>query len=219
MKNINSTKNKPNEEGSEQNHISFKFKKPKPLIIVIGFAIILVLVLAFFAKGLFVAATVNGSPISRLSVIQELEEQGGAQALEALIDQKLIETELDKQGISVTQEEIDKEIQEIEDQVASQGGALEDALVAQGMTKEELKEQIVVQKRLEKLLADKTVVSDDEVNSYITDNNITLPEDTTTEEFEELVRSQLEQQKFQQEAQRWVADLTTNAEIKYYVEY
>lgn len=200
-------------------YVNLKFKKPKPLVIAIGVAVILILVALFFAKGIFVAATVNGSPISRLSVIKELEKQGGKQALEAIIDKKLIETELKKQNVSLTPTEIDEEIKKIEAQVASQGGTLEAALTQQGMTEEKLREQITIQKKLEKLLADKVAITDAEIDAYIKDSKATPPKDVKLEDFRKQIREQLKQQKFQQEAQKWVADLTASAKIKYYVNY
>ena len=206
-------------EINKASYVSLKFKKPKPLVIAIGVAVILIIVALFFAKGLFVAATVNGSPISRLSVIQELEKQGGKQALEAIIDKKLIETELNKQKITATKEEVDEEIKKIEAQVASQGGTLEMALTQQGLTEDKLREQLTIQKKLEKLLADKVVVTDAEVGTYIKDSKATPPKDVKMEDFRKQISDRLKQQKFQQEAQKWVSDLTTSAKIKYYVNY
>lgn len=206
-------------QDNKASYVSLKFKKPKPFVITIGVAVLLIIVALFFAKGLFIAATVNGSPISRLSVIKELEKQGGKQALEAIIDKKLIETELNKQKISVTQEEVDEEIKKIEAQVASQGGTLEMALTQQGMTEEKLREQITIQKKLEKLLADTVVITDTEIDAYIKDSKATLPKDVKMEDFKKQIGEQLKQQKFQQEAQKWVSDLTTSAKIKYYVNY
>lgn len=204
---------------SKAKYISLKFKKPKPLAIAIGVAVVLIIVALFFAKGIFVAATVNGSPISRLSVIQELEKQGGKQALEAIIDKKLIETELNKQKITVTKEEVDGEIKKIEEQVASQGGTLDQALTMQGMTREKLIEQITTQKKLEKLLADKVTITDTEIDAYIKDSKATPPKDVKMEDFRKQISDRLKQQKFQQEAQKWVSDLTASAKIKYYVNY
>ncbi len=206
-------------EVNKASYVSLKFKKPKPLAIAIGIAVLLIVVALFFAKGLFVAATVNGSPISRLSVIQELEKQGGKQALEAIIDKKLIETELNKQKITVTKEEVDEEIKKIETQVTSQGGTLDQALAMQGMTKEKLIEQITIQKKLEKLLADKVAVIEAEIDAYIKDSKATPPKDVKIEDFRKQISEQLKQQKFQQEAQKWVSDLTASAKIKYYVNY
>lgn len=191
----------------------------KPLVIAIGIAVVLIIVALFFTKGIFVVATVNGSPISRLSVIKELEKQGGKQALEAIIDKKLIETELNKKGVIASKEEIDAEIEKIKAQVASQGGTLEAALVQQGLTEEKLREQITIQKKLEKLLADKVTITDAEIDTYIKDSKATPPKDVKMEDFRKQIGDQLKQQKFQQEAQKWVADLTASAKIKYYVNY
>lgn len=206
-------------DANKTNYISLKFKRPKPLVIAIGVAAILIIVALFFAKGIFVAAIVNGSPISRLSVIQELEKQGGKQALEAIIDKKLIETELNKQKIAVTKEEIDEEIKKIEVQVTGRGGTLEMALTQQGMTEEKLREQITIQKKLEKLLADKVAVTEAEIDTYIKDSKATPPKDMKMEDFRKQNSDRLKQQKFQQEAQKWVSDLTASAKIKYYVNY
>ena len=204
---------------NKPSYISLKFKKSKPIIIAIGVAVILVIAALFFAKGLFVAATVNGSPISRLSVIQELEKQGGKQALETIIDKKLIETELNKQNITVAKEEVDEDVKKIEVQVASQGSTLEIALTTQGMTIEKLREQITIQKKLEKLLADKVAVTEEEIDTYLKDLKATPPKDVKTEDFRKQIGDQLKQQKFQQEAQKWVSGLTASAKIKYYVNY
>ncbi len=206
-------------EVNKVSYVSLKFKKPKPLVIGIGVGTIFVVVALFFAKGIFVAATVNGSPISRLSVIQELEKQGGKQALESIINKKLIETELNKQNITVTKEEVDEEIKKIEEQVASQGGTLDQALTMQGMTKEKLVEQITIQKKLEKLLTDKVAVTEAEVDTYIKASKATPPKEVKMEDFRKQISDQLKQQKFQGEAQKWVADLTASAKIKYYVNY
>lgn len=211
--------NKSIQDEIKANYVSLKFKKPKLLVIATGVAVVLIIVALFFAKGFFVAATVNGSPISRWSVIKQLEKEGGKQALESIIDKKLIENELAKQKITVTQEEIDGEIKKIEVQVTAQGGTLEMALSQQGLTEEKLREQITIQKKLEKLLADKVAVSEAEIDAYIKDSKATLPKNVKMEDFRKQISEQLKQQKFQTEAQQWVADLTTNAKIKYYVNY
>ncbi|MFA5996816.1 MAG: hypothetical protein WC790_03850, partial [Candidatus Paceibacterota bacterium] len=78
MENNNIEENKIDPQ-IKPNYVNLRFKKPQPLTIAIGVAIILIVISLFFAKGLFVVATVNGSPISRLSVITELEKQGGKQ--------------------------------------------------------------------------------------------------------------------------------------------
>lgn len=201
-----------------KSYVNVKFKKPKPLTIAIGVAVILIVAALFFAKGIFVAATVNGSPVSRLSVIQELEKRGGKSTLDALITEKLIQNEAQAKGVTVTDAELDEEIKKIEAQVTTQGGTLADALAQQGMTEESFRKQVRTQKEVEKMLADKITVTDEEVQKYITDSKITIPKGEE-EKTKEQIKDQLKDQKMGQEAQLLVTNLKNSAKIKYYVNY
>lgn len=200
-----------------------KAKTPKMIkinaktAVIIG-AVIAVFVVLFLAKGLFVAASVDGSPISRLSVVQELEKRGGKSTLDALITEKLIRNEAKKQNVIVTDAELAEEMKKIEAQVAAQGGTLAEALAEQGMTESSLKEQVRVQQLMQKLLADSIVVSDEEVQKYITDNKIVIPKGEETKTKEQIT-GQLKDQKLQQEAQVFITNLRNDAKIKYYVNY
>lgn len=191
--------------------------KSRKLILAMVFTA-LVLGTLFYFKGTFVAATVNGAPVTRLSVIQELEKQGGKNTLEALITEKLIDNEAKKNGIVISNEDVDQEIKNIEASITQQGGTLNDALLQQGMTIEALKKQILVQKKIEKLIADKIQVTDDEINKYIEDNKITLPADKEVESKSQ-IKQQLQGQKLNQEASSWIASLKESAKINYYVSY
>ncbi|MES2437004.1 MAG: SurA N-terminal domain-containing protein [Patescibacteria group bacterium] len=181
--------------------------------------LLIVLAALYYFKGVFIAATVNGSPISRMSVIKDLEKQGGKQAVDALITKKLIDNEIDKKGITVSQEEMDEEIKSIESGLTAQGTTLDLALQQQGISREKLNEQISFQKKLEKLLADKTVVSDQEVDAYIKDNNVKPQAGEKIEDIKAEIKTTLQQEKFNQVAQQWIEQLKTNANIKYYVNY
>lgn len=180
---------------------------------------LVVLAALFYLKGLFVAALVNGSPISRIQVIEELEKQSGKQALESLITQKLIQGELDKKNITVANDAINEEIKKIEARVSQQGGTLQVALAQQGLTEKKFRERVVLQKRLEKLLADKTAVSDEEVSKYIKDNKIAPSQNAKPEDTKNQIKDQLKQQKFSQQAQELVTNLKKTATIRYFVMY
>lgn len=196
--------------------IGFKTDKGSVLI---ALFILAVLGALFAFKGLFVAATVNGAPISRVSVIQELEKNSGQQALDIIITKKLIEAEAAKAGVTVSQEDIDAEIKTIEDQVSTQGGTLEMALAQQGITEEQLREQLGLQKKMEKILADKIQVTDEEVNQYLTQNKTPLPAGTSEAEFKDQIRDQLKNQKFNAEADKWITGIKADAKIQYFVGY
>jgi len=180
--------------------------------------IIAVLVIIYLTRGFFVVATVNGSPISRLSVISKLEKQGGKSILDSIITEKLIENEAKAKKISVTDEEINAEIKNLEDQIKAQGGTLEAILTAQGMTIDDVKKQIILQKEVEKLLADKINVTDEEIAQYIKDNNITV-ESGQEEAVNAEIKSQLTNSNLNTEALTLINDLKTKAKIKYFVEY
>lgn len=183
------------------------------------FGLMLIGVAFLFSKGYFVAATVDGSPISRLAVVQALEKQGGKQTLEVLIHEKLIKAAVAKSGVTISQADIDAKLKEIEAQVAAKGGTLADALAKEGATVDQLKEQIQTQLQLKQILGDKVAVTADEVDAFIKDNKITQPKDMSADEFKKSVNNQLSQQKFQTESQKWIADVTEAAKIKYYVTY
>lgn len=192
-------------------------KLNKKLVIIIA-VIFAIGVLTYIFRGYFIAAMVNGTPISRLSVIKELEKASGKQALGSIITQMLIKEEANKKGFAVTDDEVNSELKNIEDQLKSQGQALDQALAGQGMTIEELKKQIVTQKELEKLLAGQNLVTSEEIEQYIKDNNIEIPAGQELT-YKEQLRSQLEQQKFSQAASALIDSLKSQAKIQYFVNY
>jgi len=180
---------------------------------------VLVSVIFYMYRGVFIVAMVNGSPISRLSVVRELESKAGSSIVETMITKKLIDGEMKKSNITVDEADIDAEMKKIEGQISAQGGTLEEALASQGMTVTDLRDQVVISKQLEEALGEKVTVSDEEVNQYMTDNKALLPKGTNSEDLKEQIRAQLKEQKFNTEAEKWVNDLKEKAKIQYFVQY
>jgi len=194
---------------------SIKISIKTAIIIVV---IIVVGVLAYVYKGLFIAATVNGSPISRLAIIHELEKASGKSLLDSLITEKLVQNEANAKKIVVSNDEINGEIKKIEDQIVAQGATLDAALAARGMNMEDLKKQIIFQMEIEKLVADRINVTDEEVAQYIKDNAISIPEGqeaTTTAQ----IKDELRNQKLSTEGNALIATLKSQAKIRYFVNY
>ncbi len=165
------------------------------------------------------AAVVNGSAISRITVIQELETESGEAMLDALVTKKLIAQKAAEAGIKIDEAEIDETIKTLEERIASQGSTLDVALAQQGITLEKFREQITLQKALEKLLADKVAVSDEEVQQYLESTKLTAPEGTSDADFRAQVKEQLVNQKLGTAAQEWIAEQKQTAVIKYFVPY
>lgn len=194
-----------------------KINISKKTAIVIA-AVIILCSMAYTFRSLFVAATVDGSPISRLSVISKLEKSSGKSLLDSLITEKLIQNEAKAKKIVIGDDEINEEIKIIENQVVAQGSVLSEALAGQGMSLEDLKTQITLQKELEKLVADKMNVTDEEVAEYIINNKISVPAGQEAA-INEQVRNELKYQKISQEANILIAALKSQAEINYFVNY
>ncbi len=187
--------------------------KLKKSYIILGVIIIVLAILLYVFRGLFIAATVNGEPISRLTVINSLEQQGGKQALNTLVTKTLIEQEAQKEHVTVSQAEIDSEMKTIESNVTGQGQKLDDVLKSQGMTRQTLEDQVRLQKLVEKMVGKNITVSAKEVTDYMNKNK-GMPGMTKAN-----VEQQLYQQKLTPKVQSWIADLQKNAKINYYVSY
>lgn len=182
-------------------------------------ALIILLGALYACRGFFIAATVNGTPISRWSIIRELEKKSGEQALDTMVTKKLINAAAMKAGVVVSPADIDKEVATITEQISKQGGTLALALEQQGMTEAEFRDQIVLQKELEKILGDTVVVTDEDVNQYMTQSKAVPPKGTSVEDFKNQIRESLKGQKFNKEASNWVTGTKAKAEINYFVDY
>jgi foldase protein PrsA len=137
--------------------------------------VIVALALVFVCKSIFVAAVVNGSPISRYAVVHEAEKRAGKATLDSMIMQKILADEVRKKGVTVSESDISAEIQSIEQRFAAQGSTLDAMLAAQGMTRDDVKKQIVTQLQVQKLLGDKVAVSEAEIDQFIATNKISVP--------------------------------------------
>ncbi len=191
--------------------ISIKTAALVLIALAIGFAL-------YYYRGLLVAATVNGNPISRLSVINELEGRSGKAALDSLIIKKLINDEFAAKNLSINEGDVDSKVKEIEDQLKVQGQTLESALSAEGMSKAALREQIRIQLKLEKLAEAEVNISDEDVNKYIEENKIPIEKDKGAETKNQ-IKEQLRQQKLQEVIPTIIQNLKSQAKINYIVNY
>ncbi len=196
-----------------------KYATKKNILIV---AIVAGVVFSLYAlKGFFIAATVNGQVISRLSVVKELESQGGKRILDNMITQALIQQEAKKKNITINQADIDKEIASTESQLAEQGQNLEQWLAFQGMTQETFRDQVRLQKIVEELLGKDIAVSDDEIADFTEKNKEVLAERVGSDSAKvaNTVKEQLKRQKLNEKVQPWLAELQKNAKVSYFVSY
>ena len=185
--------------------------------IIIALLIILIAGILFTSRNQIIVATVNGEPINRFTLINELEKQDGKRVMESIVSKTLVLQEAKKKNIVVTKNEIDSEIKKIEEGLKARGQTLNQVLQLQGVTIDVVQEQIKLNLIMKKILGDKITVSDKEVADYIEKNKPEAPEGTKPEDLRVQIKTQLEQQKSQEKAQEFMKNLQDKAKINYYI--
>lgn len=165
-------------------------------------------------KMLYVAK-VDGVGISKGEWEKMLKSRYGKSAARDLIDIYMVNNQLKKAGIKVSEDEINAEIAEIEKQLAGQ--SLEEVLGQQGMTLTDFRKNVSMQVGMKKLLSDKVVIADEDVTKYIADYASTLTGKTDDEKFAE-AKKILTDQKLGEEINKWYSDLQTKVVVENYLE-
>jgi len=194
------------------------FKKILPKVLIV----LLVVGLLYFGKKYLFVASVNGQLVSRLSVIKDLEKQGGKKVLDTIILKTLINQEAKNRKMSVSDKELEAELTKIEVNVTSQGTTLEALLAQQGMTKDDLKSEIKLQLLVTKMVDNNISVTDKEADDYIASQKSQLSLDSTQpapELTKDQAKAAIKQQKLQAKIQTFVADLKAKAKINYFIKY
>lgn len=187
--------------------------------IILAGVLIAIVIIIFQFKGLFVAATVNGAPITRLSVIQQLEKEGGKSVLDTLVTNELVLQEAQKEKVTASSSEISAQIVQITSNLKSQGQDLTSALAAQGMTQADLQSQVKLQILVQKMAGKNITVTDKEAQDYFNQNTSTYPKGTKFADVEAEIKNTLQQQKMSDAVNTWIANLKSKAKINYFVNY
>lgn len=181
-------------------------KKSKEFYIILVIAGLLAL--AIYKKEWFVAAIVNGSPVSNLELQMRLNQQFRSQTLNQMINEKIILSQAAKNNVAVTEAEVTKKISEIETNVGG-AQALDSLLSQQGQNRQSIRQQIKLQLSIEKLYANEATVSAAEVTEFIEQNQNQLQatdsagqEKEATDAIKNQKISQIFAQKFQELRQK-----------------
>lgn len=137
---------------------------------VLAIVLVVVLIKPPFGGGSNEAvATVNGVKITKDALYDELVKAGGASTVENMITQELIDQAAKEAKVTVTDEDINKEITDLQTQFGSEE-ALNQALAQYGMTMDSLKEDAAVQVKIRKILEPQVTVTDEQVQQYYDEN-------------------------------------------------
>ncbi|MCM3675980.1 peptidylprolyl isomerase [Peribacillus simplex] len=118
-------------------------------------------------------ASIDGEKINKDELYDALVAGYGADTLDLLITNKLVELEAEKAGIKIKDEEIQKEIDTMVESYGDEK-SLKEQLEASGSSMEALKKDIVVYLQTKKLVEPRITVTDDEISTYFEDNKDTF---------------------------------------------
>lgn len=118
-------------------------------------------------------ASIDGEKINEAELYDALVAGYGADTLDLLITNKLVELEAEKAGIKIKDEEIQKEIDVMVESYGDEK-SLKEQLEASGSSMDALKKDIVVYLQTKKLVEPRITVTDDEISTYFEDNKDTF---------------------------------------------
>ena len=177
------------------------------LLLAIGLALLII-----FKRSWFVAAMVNGSPITNFELQTKLNQQFKSQVLNQLIEEKIILSEAQKMNALPTQQEIQTKITEIETQVGGKE-TFESLLAQQGLTRTSLQERFKTQLAMMKLYENEATISAQEVSQYLEQNKEILTS-TDSAQLEKEAREAIKNQKLSEIFSKKFQELRTKAKIQ-----
>jgi len=170
-------------------------KTIKTLLLVLAGVVIFILIDLFvqYLNNGYSIAVVDGSRISTNEYHKRLENSYGQTISEQLIEEKLIQLEATKEGVEVTEEEIDNQLNEIIENIGGEE-AYKSALTQNNITEEDLKFQIELDQLVVSILKPTLEYTDDDVKAFFEQySSVLYPNET--EALEEGAKLDYEQYK------------------------
>ncbi|TKC14888.1 peptidylprolyl isomerase [Robertmurraya kyonggiensis] len=115
------------------------------------------------------AATIDGEKIGMDELHELLVTQYGADGVNSLLAQKIVEKEIKKNDIKVTDKEIEKELAEYQEYYGGEE-AFNSVLESSGVKLADVKEDIKRNVATNKLLEDRIEITDEEMKTYFEEN-------------------------------------------------
>jgi foldase protein PrsA len=116
-----------------------------------------------------VVATVNGEKITQTELYNQMVKSEGASVLDRMITAKLVAQEAKKNNVTVTDADINAELAKVKESVGGEE-QYKQALAANNLTEEQLKESIKIQLQATKILGKDIKVEDADLKKYFDEN-------------------------------------------------
>ncbi|MBI4059306.1 hypothetical protein HY404_03655 [Candidatus Microgenomates bacterium] len=189
----------------------FPVKFSKKWLWVVGVIAVLV-VLGVVRPGWFIAATVNGYPITSIELFGRLNQDYRIVGLENLINEKVILGEAASRNAIPTQAEVNEQVNKLEEQYGGKE-AFAQVLSYQGQNRASFTEQIRIELAVKKMYESEASISAEEIDKFIKENKTQLTATDSAgqkKEAEEAVK----QQKLMQIIQAKFQELKQKAKVK-----
>lgn len=118
-------------------------------------------------------ATVDGKKITKDDLYEVLVQASGPDAVDALIDEKIVALEVEKADIEISDEEIQKELDDFKEN-AGGDEAFEAALEQSGISEKDFEEDIILYLSIRKLMEPLVEITDEDVKAYFEENKETF---------------------------------------------
>ncbi len=148
------------------------------LFVVIIINIAVLLIMSFGPKD--TVAKINGEKITKDELYQAMVKNYGAETLDSMISERIVEMEATKQKITITDQEIQEELNPL---IESTGGqeAFEQQLALSGVSLDDLKKDIASYLKTVKLLEPQVKITDEEISAYFEKNKDSLAQEEQVE--------------------------------------
>lgn len=184
------------------------------LVIAIG-AVVFLLVQK--NRGLFIAGTVNKSPITRWELNTRMAEKYGEQTLETIISERLLADNLKKYNVVITDQEINDELAKIKEQYGGED-QFKAAIAQYGMTEAQASESIKQSIGLKKIIevVYKIEIKDADIQTYYNENKDSFS-GKKLEEVSAEIKDSLYQQEIYTKSQEWYSQIRKAASVNSFI--
>lgn len=184
-----------------------------PKVLTIAVVLVAIGLITYKVGPWLVPALVNNTPVTRFQLWSKLEKNYGAQALDDMINEKVLDAAIVKQGIKLEQSAVDSEMAKLEKQFESLGG-LDTALTERGLTRTDLDKQIRTQLSVEEILKDKINPTDAEIQADFDAGAKTTYKDKKLEDVKAEITAKLKQSKLSETFVTWFEGVKKDITVK-----
>ncbi len=190
----------------KQKSLSSKALSLSLVVVVVG-------LLTYKVGPWLVPAIVDNSPVSRLEMYSRLEKSYGAQVLDDMVNEKILDRAIADAHVTIDPAKVEEQLKMLETQFESTGG-LDEALKQRGLTRKDLEKQVRTQLSVEVLLADKITPTEEEVKAQFEAGAATMYKDKKLDEVKPSITEELKQTKLRDAFLVWFAEVKKNTKVK-----